>query len=63
MFSPDSRYLAFVAQSRNLNSVVQIYGPVDGGSASLANITDGRSNCDNPAFSGDGGILYCVTDR
>ncbi len=59
-WSPDSRWLAYVATADNEYSYIKLYDV--GGSASTAITTD-RVDSYSPAFSPDGKWLYFLSDR
>lgn len=61
-FSPDQRWVSFVAVDANGATTSQVYvAPVSGGA--WIPITDGRAFDDKPRWSPDGRTLYFVSDR
>ncbi len=59
-WSPDSRWLAYVAPAANMNQQVKLW-PVDGG-ATLVATTD-RYDSYRPTWGADGKFLYFMSDR
>jgi len=59
-WSPDSRWLAFVATADNLSSQIKLYRLTDGRTITL---TSDRVDSYNPAWSPDGKWLYFLSDR
>jgi tricorn protease-like protein len=59
-WSPDSRWLAYVAPADNLSRVIKLYRVEDG--LRLTATTD-RYDSSSPAFSTDGKWLYLLSDR
>lgn len=60
VWSPDGRHLVFVARPRDGKSRLLIWDAVRD---SVAQLTDGSSVCDMPAFSPDGRYIAFVSDR
>jgi Tol biopolymer transport system component len=61
-FSPDQRWVSFVAVAATGATTTQLYAaPVDGGP--WVPITDGQSFDDKPRWSPDGRAIYFVSDR
>lgn len=59
-WSPDSRYLAYVALADNLNPQVKLYSTVDG---SVTALTTDRAASGAPAWGADGKFLYFLSER
>jgi tricorn protease len=59
-WSPDSRYLSYIASARNLNRQVKIYDTRDGRSHFA---TTDRFDSHDAAWSRDGDWLYILSDR
>ena len=59
-WSPDSQWLAFVADADNLNSQIKLYGLKDG---SMTELTSDRVDSFSPTWSPDGKWLYFLSDR
>jgi tricorn protease len=59
-WSPDSKYLAFATEARNLFGVISVY---DVGRGETHVITTDRYNSGDPAWSADGKWLYFLSDR
>jgi Tol biopolymer transport system component len=61
-FSPDQRWIAFLAHDLLYSSTSTVYVMPNGGGSWRA-ITDGRSFDDKPRWGADGKVLYFVSDR
>lgn len=59
-WSPDSKWLAYVAQADNMFRQVRLYSVADGG---VTNVTSDRYDSFSPAWSPDGKWLYLLSDR
>jgi tricorn protease len=59
-WSPDSKWLAYVAPAPNLFQVIKLYSTADG---KLTNLTTDRCDSSSPAWSPDGRWLYFLSDR
>jgi tricorn protease len=59
-WSPDSRWLAFVAPADNYNDQIMVFGLKDGSTTPL---TGDRLDSYSPAWSSDGKWLYFLSDR
>lgn len=60
VWSPDSKYLAFVQVANNTNAQIKLYSPSTG---KTYDVTTDRFNSVNPAFTADGKFLYFLSDR
>ena len=59
-WSPDSKWLAYVENTDNLNSTISLYSVEKGTNTEL---TNDRTDSWNPAWSTDGKWLYFLSDR
>ncbi len=59
-WSPDGRWLAYVASASNLCSQIRLYGVTEG---TKVEATSDRYDSASPAFSPDGQWLYLLSDR
>ena len=63
VWSPDSRWIAFVQDALNTFSQIWIYGPVGDEDAGLTAVTSDRINSWSPAWHPGGEWLYFLSDR
>ncbi len=59
-WSPDSKWLAYVANTDNLSSTINLYSVEK---ATITELTNDRTDSWNPAWSMDGKWLYFLSDR
>jgi tricorn protease len=59
-WSPDSKWLAYVAPAANLNRVIKLYSITDGRATPA---TTDRYDSSDPAWSPDGKFLYLISER
>jgi tricorn protease len=59
-WSPDSKWLAYVAAADNLFRQIKLYGTADG---KITALTSDRYESSSPAWSPDGKWLYLLSDR